>query len=288
MADPLEPTRGSTRFWRTVAIAGLPPWKREYYVMFWKAVRSQRNVEIGEFTGTVECSTKFYFTLVEVVPCDSSGNTTDPGSLFLGSTDFYYKMPGNLLGHCSDFNSTSANKLANFSLASSPIYLGISKSTGVVTAVPPKTPVVIKNAGLITAYCFGASIESDPGANVGATFALKVVFDEALISCTKFNASPKMKYGPLVVEFDADFSINNTADVFSKEFPFLYEPKKRARGATATANKSRQKSQQTVKQGDTLSKIARFFGISLAKIKALNPGINHNQLSIGQKINIPQ
>jgi len=42
----------------------------------------------------------------------------------------------------------------------------------------------------------------------------------------------------------------------------------------------------TVKSGETLSHIAAKEGVSLNKIKQLNPGININKLSIGQKIRV--
>ena len=42
----------------------------------------------------------------------------------------------------------------------------------------------------------------------------------------------------------------------------------------------------TVKKGDSLGAIARKQGKSLAAIKKLNPGINPDKLSIGQKIRV--
>ncbi len=43
----------------------------------------------------------------------------------------------------------------------------------------------------------------------------------------------------------------------------------------------------TIQAGDTLTGIAKKFGISLAAIKKANPGIKPEKLSIGQKLNIP-
>lgn len=43
----------------------------------------------------------------------------------------------------------------------------------------------------------------------------------------------------------------------------------------------------TVKKGDTLSKIAREGGYSLAELKAINQSIDPSRLRIGQKLNIP-
>ncbi len=42
-----------------------------------------------------------------------------------------------------------------------------------------------------------------------------------------------------------------------------------------------------IKQGDTLSKLAREQGINLNDLLRANPGINPNKLQIGQKIKLP-
>jgi LysM repeat protein len=43
----------------------------------------------------------------------------------------------------------------------------------------------------------------------------------------------------------------------------------------------------TVKSGDSLAKIARANGVSLADLKAANPDVDPKRLKIGQKINLP-
>ncbi|HZP60610.1 MAG TPA: LysM domain-containing protein [Opitutaceae bacterium] len=43
----------------------------------------------------------------------------------------------------------------------------------------------------------------------------------------------------------------------------------------------------TIKSGDSLAKVARANGVSLADIQAANPGIDPKHLKIGQKINLP-
>lgn len=43
-----------------------------------------------------------------------------------------------------------------------------------------------------------------------------------------------------------------------------------------------------IKSGDTLAKIARAQGFSLADIQAVNPGIDSSKLKIGQKIKLPK
>ena len=43
----------------------------------------------------------------------------------------------------------------------------------------------------------------------------------------------------------------------------------------------------TIKSGDSLAKIARANGVSLADIEAANPGVDPRHLKIGQKINLP-
>ncbi|MDE3084096.1 MAG: LysM peptidoglycan-binding domain-containing protein, partial [Verrucomicrobiota bacterium] len=42
-----------------------------------------------------------------------------------------------------------------------------------------------------------------------------------------------------------------------------------------------------VKSGDSLAKIARANGVSLADLEAANPGVDPKRLKIGQKINLP-
>lgn len=46
-------------------------------------------------------------------------------------------------------------------------------------------------------------------------------------------------------------------------------------------------SNYTVKRGDTLYKIANFFDTSIKRISAANPGVNANNLYVGQKIIVP-
>ena len=43
----------------------------------------------------------------------------------------------------------------------------------------------------------------------------------------------------------------------------------------------------TVKSGDSLAKIARANGVSLADLKAANPDVDPKRLKVGQKINLP-
>jgi LysM repeat protein len=43
----------------------------------------------------------------------------------------------------------------------------------------------------------------------------------------------------------------------------------------------------TVKSGDSLAKIARANGVTLAEIVAANPGVDPKRLKVGQKINLP-
>jgi LysM repeat protein len=43
-----------------------------------------------------------------------------------------------------------------------------------------------------------------------------------------------------------------------------------------------------IKSGDSFAKIARAQGVSLADIQAVNPGVNPNRLSVGQKIKLPK
>ena len=43
----------------------------------------------------------------------------------------------------------------------------------------------------------------------------------------------------------------------------------------------------TIKSGDSLAKIARANGVSLADLEAANPGVDPKRLKVGQKINLP-
>lgn len=43
-----------------------------------------------------------------------------------------------------------------------------------------------------------------------------------------------------------------------------------------------------IKSGDTLSKIAASFGVSLAELQAANPGVDSRRLHVGQKIVVPK
>ena len=43
-----------------------------------------------------------------------------------------------------------------------------------------------------------------------------------------------------------------------------------------------------IKSGDTLAKIARAQGVSLADLQAVNAGVNPSKLSVGQKIKLPK
>jgi LysM repeat protein len=43
----------------------------------------------------------------------------------------------------------------------------------------------------------------------------------------------------------------------------------------------------TIKSGDSLAKIARANGVSLADLEAANPGVDPKHLKVGQKINLP-
>jgi LysM repeat protein len=44
----------------------------------------------------------------------------------------------------------------------------------------------------------------------------------------------------------------------------------------------------TIKSGDSLAKIARANGVSLADLEAANPGADPKHLKVGQKINLPE
>ncbi|MBI5690722.1 MAG: LysM peptidoglycan-binding domain-containing protein [Verrucomicrobia bacterium] len=43
-----------------------------------------------------------------------------------------------------------------------------------------------------------------------------------------------------------------------------------------------------VKAGDGGTKIARTLGVSIQQLQAVNPGVNWNKLSVGQKLKVPQ
>ncbi len=58
-------------------------------------------------------------------------------------------------------------------------------------------------------------------------------------------------------------------------------------GSTPTSAPSGQLTTYTVQRGDTLSSIARKFGVTASAIIAVNPGINANRIFPGQVINMP-
>ena len=55
---------------------------------------------------------------------------------------------------------------------------------------------------------------------------------------------------------------------------------------TSSATATSTESFYTVKSGDTLSSIVAKTGVSLTEIQTLNPGIDSNSLSIGQKVKL--
>ena len=59
-----------------------------------------------------------------------------------------------------------------------------------------------------------------------------------------------------------------------------------AKGAAATGVRNADGT-YTVAAGDNLSKIARKFGTSVDAIESENPGVNSNNLKIGQKLRLP-
>ncbi|HAM72799.1 MAG TPA: hypothetical protein DCM86_14250 [Verrucomicrobiales bacterium] len=47
------------------------------------------------------------------------------------------------------------------------------------------------------------------------------------------------------------------------------------------------RTQHYVKAHETLSSIARQYGISMASLRAANPGVSPDRLRVGQTVNIP-
>lgn len=61
-----------------------------------------------------------------------------------------------------------------------------------------------------------------------------------------------------------------------------------AKGGPAATGVRNADGTYTIAAGDNLSKIARKFGTSVDAIEAENPGVNSNNLKIGQKIRLPR
>lgn len=64
-------------------------------------------------------------------------------------------------------------------------------------------------------------------------------------------------------------------------------PKGAATAESATPGTVSADGTYTIKSGDSLAKVARANGVSLADIEAANPGVDPKHLKIGQKINLP-
>jgi LysM repeat protein len=62
------------------------------------------------------------------------------------------------------------------------------------------------------------------------------------------------------------------------------EPVKQ-KGAKATASKGGSGRYHTVKKGDTLSSIARKYGLTVQKLKKLN-GLKRDQINVGQRLRV--
>ena len=64
------------------------------------------------------------------------------------------------------------------------------------------------------------------------------------------------------------------------------QPKQSAETETETKTKSEIEEWYTIKDGDLVGRVAARYGMTLAEIKRLNPGLNVDRVSIGQKIRV--
>jgi membrane-bound lytic murein transglycosylase D len=67
--------------------------------------------------------------------------------------------------------------------------------------------------------------------------------------------------------------------------PMTMEPVKQQKGSKASASKGGSGRYHTVKKGDTLSSIARKYGLKVQKLKKMN-GLKRDQINIGQRLKV--
>ena len=67
--------------------------------------------------------------------------------------------------------------------------------------------------------------------------------------------------------------------------PMTMEPVKQQKGSKASASKGGSGRYHTVKKGDTLSSIARKYGLTVQKLKKMN-GLKRDQINIGQRLKV--
>ena len=121
------------------------------------------------------------------------------------------------------------------------------------------------------------AIESQvAGASAAAEKSAKDVRDLTLSTQEAFNA-----VGGKLGEFQA--SITKLEDAMKK--PVVAE---KAAGKKGGGPVVAGPGEYLVKAGDGGTKIARTLGVSIHELQAVNPGVNWNKLSVGQKLKVPK
>jgi len=122
------------------------------------------------------------------------------------------------------------------------------------------------------------AIEQQAGSAAGAAEkAAKDVRDLTRSTQDAFNA-----VGGKLAEFQT--TITKLEEAAKKPAPAPASEKGKKGGAPAVAGPG----EYLVKAGDGGTKIAQKLGVSVQDLQAVNPGVNWNKLSVGQKLKVPQ
>lgn len=106
-------------------------------------------------------------------------------------------------------------------------------------------------------------------------------------SISKLNDSLRGDFDQITTKFGSiDASIAKLQES-AKPAPKAAKAKSAPAGEGSAPGTVSSDGSYTVKSGDSLAKIARANGVSLAEIEAANPGVDPKRLKVGQKINLP-
>ena len=117
--------------------------------------------------------------------------------------------------------------------------------------------------------------------------------DEFLLKKTYFN--PSVHYTEAALKKSREAQAVETVQAISKSFEAVKA--KEAADSLKTTKQAEPEAQKpltltsggqfhTIKSGETVGQVSRMYGISLDQVRRLNPGVNLDRVSIGQKIRI--
>jgi|GEM_PF-918214 LysM repeat protein len=156
-----------------------------------------------------------------------------------------------------------------------------------LSAVALATPVHVQPGDTLwtLAQAFNVSVQSlaslnhlSPNANLQIGEVLQVPSSTYTVQPGDTLSSIAALTGVSVAELEALNGIRNPTDLQVGEVLKLRAPLPSIQGPTAT---------YTVRPGDTMESIALALGLSLASLEAANPGVNPNDLQIGQILRYP-